>query len=92
MRLNIYQNQLEKIANLLINSLEEAILPNYPALFELKNAISKSENCLNTIMSGSGPSIFGLLNTCNPIINFLLPENKDIFIVKAINHGIIEQK
>lgn len=55
----IYRNVSDKISNLLNNHLESAILPNYPELQKIKNYLIQ-KGCKNTLMSGSGPCIFGI--------------------------------
>ena len=55
----IYENNHEKIAKLLNNNLEEAILRDYPEIREIKDYLIR-KGCKNALMSGSGPSVFGI--------------------------------
>lgn len=85
MILAIKRNNPEKIAKLLTNNLESAILKDYPEITDIKNFLLKN-GCLNALMSGSGPSVYGIYNT-----NFIFPKKSCIEIYKAttINHGVI---
>ncbi|MDB9313706.1 4-(cytidine 5'-diphospho)-2-C-methyl-D-erythritol kinase [Spirulina sp. CS-785/01] len=47
------------IAQHLHNDLEEVVLPAYPEVAKLREAFKQS-NALGTMMSGSGPTVFGL--------------------------------
>jgi len=55
----ICENNSDKIALLLNNHLEESILPNYPKIQEIKGYLIQ-KGCKNALMSGSGPSVFGI--------------------------------
>jgi len=44
---------------LLRNHLEDAIIPDYPEIQEIKNYLIQ-KGCKNALMSGSGPSVFGI--------------------------------
>lgn len=80
----IKQNSTEEISRLLINNLENAILPSYPQINELKTELKN--RCLNAIMSGSGPTVFGVLK--NDINNSELTKENECFTVHSINNGI----
>lgn len=49
------------IAGNLYNLLEVPVFINYPKLSELKNEVSKQEGCLGVLMSGSGATLFALM-------------------------------
>ena len=49
------------IAGNLYNLLEIPVFSNYPKLSELKNEVSKQEGCLGVLMSGSGATLFALM-------------------------------
>ena len=49
------------IAENLFNLLEIPVFTNYPNLSKLKNEVSKQEGCLGVLMSGSGPTLFALM-------------------------------
>lgn len=82
----IYQNNLTTIANLLNNHLEKAILPDYPEIQDIKNYLIK-KSCKNAIMSGSGPSVFGIYE--GEIIFSDINPDWEFFKVKTINFGVI---
>lgn len=49
------------IAENLFNLLEIPVFTNYPNLSKLKNEISEQEGCLGVLMSGSGATLFALM-------------------------------
>ena len=49
------------IASNLYNLLELPVFSNYPKLSELKTEVSKQEGCLGVLMSGSGATLFALM-------------------------------
>ena len=55
----ICENNSDKIALFLRNHLEDAIIPDYPEIQEIKNYLIQ-KGCKNALMSGSGPSVFGI--------------------------------
>ncbi len=58
----INENNIENIALFLSNDLEKVALGMYEQIQDIKNKLI-SIGCLNAIMSGSGPSVFGIYNT-----------------------------
>lgn len=52
---------LEKVAASMGNVLERVTVEDYPIIEEIKE-IMKEEGALNAMMSGSGPTVFGLFN------------------------------
>jgi len=69
MKAAIEENSPTKIAELLKNSLEDAILPDYPEVEEIKKYLMK-KGCINAVMSGSGPSVFGIFSASSEAIDF----------------------
>lgn len=57
----IEQNNLYQVAQRLENVLESVTLKEYPVLNEIK-AIMKNNGALGALMSGSGPTVFGLFD------------------------------
>ena len=58
--LNGLQNQdIEKIASSMGNVLEKVTIEDYPIIEEIKTAM-KEAGALNAMMSGSGPTVFGI--------------------------------
>ncbi|OGH95784.1 MAG: 4-(cytidine 5'-diphospho)-2-C-methyl-D-erythritol kinase [Candidatus Melainabacteria bacterium GWF2_32_7] len=92
---NAPKNQIKKenkilssqsFIKLLNNNLEEGILPDYPEIQEIKDYLIQ-KGCKNALMSGSGPSVFGIyegeidLSDARP--------DWECFKVKTIDFGII---
>lgn len=57
----IKESDLEGIVNRMGNVLEEVTIKEYPVIEEIKN-IMKKNGALNAMMSGSGPTVFGIFN------------------------------
>lgn len=55
----IESQDLNKLASLVYNVMEAVTIPEYPIVAEVKNTMLKN-GALNSIMSGSGPTVFGL--------------------------------
>ncbi len=53
------EENLQKIAASMGNVLENVTIQNYPVIEEIKNAM-KQAGALNAMMSGSGPTVFGI--------------------------------
>jgi 4-diphosphocytidyl-2-C-methyl-D-erythritol kinase len=81
----IEENNADKIANLLTNHLESSILPDYPEIVEIKNYLLK-KGCKNVLMSGSGPSVFGIYE--GEINFFDAKENWECFKVETVDFGV----
>lgn len=58
----ITRQDYAEIGKLLHNDLEKAVLPKYPTVAALKNAL-KAADTLGAMMSGSGPTVFALAET-----------------------------
>lgn len=56
---DIKEKDLQKIANHMGNVLESVTIPEYPIIAEIKDQMMKS-GAINAMMSGSGPTVFGL--------------------------------
>ncbi len=59
MILALKQKDLEGIATRLSNVLETVTIPNYPVIDEIKQQMSQT-GAMNSLMSGSGPTVFGI--------------------------------
>lgn len=57
----IEKQDLYGLAEKMENVLETVTIPNYPVVAEIKEQIQKS-GALNVLMSGSGPTVFGLFD------------------------------
>lgn len=60
----IRERELRKIASLMGNVLETVTIPRYPVIEALKEEM-KALGALNAMMSGSGPTVFGLFDDKN---------------------------
>lgn len=61
MTLAIKEQNLNKLSDLLYNVMEEVTVSEYPVIEKLKS-IMLENGALNSIMSGSGPTVFGLFD------------------------------
>ena len=59
---DIEAKDLPKIAADMGNILETVTIPNYPVIAQIKD-LMKEQGALNAMMSGSGPTVFGLFDT-----------------------------
>ncbi|MFH0702834.1 MAG: 4-(cytidine 5'-diphospho)-2-C-methyl-D-erythritol kinase [bacterium] len=85
----IKENNLEKIAFLLNNNLEKIILPDYIEVLNIKKYLIKN-GCINALMSGSGPSIFGLYTESVDLSKIIKKvEEFEIYKVTSIENGVI---
>jgi 4-diphosphocytidyl-2-C-methyl-D-erythritol kinase len=57
----IEEQDLYRLASLLYNVMEEVTVPEYPIIQQIKEMLIK-EGALNSIMSGSGPTVFALFD------------------------------
>ena len=57
----IEEENLEKIASSMGNVLELVTIDDYPIIEDIKNTM-KEEGALNAMMSGSGPTVFGIFS------------------------------
>jgi 4-diphosphocytidyl-2-C-methyl-D-erythritol kinase len=53
------EGDLQKIASSMGNVLENVTITDYPIIEDIKN-VMKEEGALNAMMSGSGPTVFGI--------------------------------
>lgn len=77
-------NNKQDIGQFLANDLERAIDKDYPQISQLKEYMLKL-GCKNALMSGSGSTVFGILD------EFIdLPEglNAECFLAESIDHGV----
>lgn len=86
MKQAISLNNSDKISELLNNHIEKAIFDDYPEIQKIKNYLIK-KGCKNALMSGSGPSVFGI---CDDKIDFAdAQKNWECFNVKTISCGAL---
>lgn len=58
----IYQGDLKKIGTIMENVLERVTINRYPVIREIKELLLK-EGAVGALMSGSGPTVFGMFET-----------------------------
>jgi len=58
----LYDQDITKVASRMGNVLEQVTIPVYPVIEQIKN-VMKEQGALNAMMSGSGPTVFGLYET-----------------------------
>lgn len=87
----IQWHNLYKIADLMGNVLETVTIPHYPIIEEIKNHM-KDHGALNAMMSGSGPTVFGLFDdkmiaeqACEALRESRLA--KTVFLTTMFNNG-----
>ena len=81
-----------KIGRLLYNDLERVVLPEYPAIAELKNRLLDQE-CIGAMMSGSGSTVFAIapdLDRAHQIAEAVKTDDLDIWIVKSLISSIFD--
>lgn len=84
-------HNLYKMADLMENVLETVTIPHYPVIEEIKNHM-KEYGALNAMMSGSGPTVFGLFDdkilaehACEALKESRLA--KTVFLTTVFNNG-----
>ncbi|MEE1191275.1 MAG: 4-(cytidine 5'-diphospho)-2-C-methyl-D-erythritol kinase [Blautia sp.] len=84
-------HNLYKMADLMENVLETVTIPRYPIIEEIKNHM-KEHGALNALMSGSGPTVFGLFDdkmlaehACEALKESRLA--KTVFLTTVFNNG-----
>lgn len=83
----VNSSNILQISSELKNDFEKVILPDYPILNEIKEKLI-CIGCLNSLMSGSGPSIFGIYKYDQEIDLSQFNESFDIFKAQAVPTGI----
>ena len=87
----IQWHNLYKLADLMGNVLETVTIPKYPVIQEIKDHM-KEHGALNAMMSGSGPTVFGLFDdkrtaeqACEALRSSHLA--KTVFLTTVFNNG-----
>lgn len=87
----IQWHNLNKIADCMGNVLETVTIPHYPVIQEIKDHM-KEHGALNAMMSGSGPTVFGLFddkataeNACEALRASRLA--RTVFLTTVFNNG-----
>ena len=82
-------NDLEMLACNICNVLEEVTIPDYPVVQEIK-VMMKKDGALNAMMTGSGPTVFGLFDSKEKAIEAVGHLNdsgilEQLFLAKFVN-------
>lgn len=87
----IEKGDIQNLAQNMVNVLETVTMKKYPIIFEIKNIMNEF-HALGSLMSGSGPTVFGLFkdfekaeNCYNRLRDYL----KEVYLVKTYNGGLI---
>lgn len=86
----IKRDDIKNLSLNMINVLENVTINMHPVIFEIKN-IMMDCNALGSIMSGSGPSVFGLFdnkNEAEKCYNRLRDYLKEVYFVKTFSGGV----
>ncbi len=84
----LQEDNPDKIASLLNNHLEQAIIPAYHEIGKLKAELLEC-GCKNALMSGSGSCVFGIFSGKVDLRG--LGPGYEVFTSESISHGVIEQ-
>ncbi|MBD2138595.1 4-(cytidine 5'-diphospho)-2-C-methyl-D-erythritol kinase [Anabaena sp. FACHB-1237] len=91
----IYNHNIGEIAHQLHNDLEKVVLPAYPQVLRLRELFAAQPQVLNTMMSGSGPSVFAIVESASQAeivkqkIRSAIPDpDLELFTTHTIEHGI----
>jgi len=74
----------------LYNDLEKVVVPKYPEVGELKKKLVQM-GCLQSEMSGSGPTVFGMAKdegSAQKIFNEIKKEYPQSFLVRSVSSGL----
>ncbi|GAX34827.1 4-(cytidine 5'-diphospho)-2-C-methyl-D-erythritol kinase [Nodularia sp. NIES-3585] len=84
-----------EIAQKLHNDLERVVLPAYPQVLQLRELFATQAGVLGTMMSGSGPTVFALVESEEQAqavklqMRAAIPdEDLELFVTRTITHGI----
>ncbi|MBD2356615.1 4-(cytidine 5'-diphospho)-2-C-methyl-D-erythritol kinase [Tolypothrix sp. FACHB-123] len=83
------------IAQKMHNDLERVVLPEYPQVLQLRELFAAQDGVLGTMMSGSGPSVFALVESQpqaeivkQKIRDAIPDEDLELFVTRTTSHGI----
>jgi 4-diphosphocytidyl-2-C-methyl-D-erythritol kinase len=84
-----------KIVQELHNDLEKVVLPAYPQVLQLRELFASQAGVLGTMMSGSGPSVFAIVESqaqgeiVRQRVGEAIPDQDlELFVTRTIKHGI----
>jgi 4-diphosphocytidyl-2-C-methyl-D-erythritol kinase len=83
------------IGKTIYNDLEKVVLTSYPKVLELRELFASQAEVLGTMMSGSGPSVFAIVESPaqgelvkNKIRSQIPDPDLELFVTKTITNGI----
>lgn len=86
----IKYNDIKMLAASMVNVLENVTIKEYPVIYEIKN-IMLEFGALGSLMSGSGPTVFGIFEEKADAIrcyNRLRDYIKEVFVVNTVDRGV----
>ena len=84
------ENNIRLLSKKMYNVLEEVTKEKYPVIKEIEK-IMLDNNALGSMMSGSGPTVFGIYETredAEKCKNILLEKFKQVYVVKSHEEGV----
>ena len=91
----ILNKDTREIAQKLHNDLERVVLAAYPQVLQLRELFATQPGVLGTMMSGSGPTVFALVESeaqaqaVKLQMRAAIPdEDLELFVTRTITHGI----
>ncbi|QSJ20737.1 4-(cytidine 5'-diphospho)-2-C-methyl-D-erythritol kinase [Nostoc sp. UHCC 0702] len=91
----IFEQDTAEIAQKLHNDLERVVLPAYPQVLQLRELFANQQGVLGTMMSGSGPTVFALVESEQQaqtvklnIREAISSEDLELFVTRTTTHGI----
>jgi 4-diphosphocytidyl-2-C-methyl-D-erythritol kinase len=81
-----------KIGRLLYNDLERVVLPEYPAIADLKSKLLEQE-CIGAMMSGSGSTVFAIApdsDRAHQIAESIKTDEIDVWVTKSLPRSIFD--
>ena len=84
------ENKIQQVADNMYNVLEEVTRERYPVIEEIEKIMMEND-ALGSMMSGSGPTVFGLYinrEDAENCKNKLLKKFSQVYIVKSHNKGV----
>jgi 4-diphosphocytidyl-2-C-methyl-D-erythritol kinase len=86
----IEERNIKSLAENMVNVLETVTIKKYPIISEIKKTMVEF-NALGSLMSGSGPSVFGLFNSrdaAERCFNRLKNDLKEVYLIKTFDQGV----
>jgi 4-diphosphocytidyl-2-C-methyl-D-erythritol kinase len=77
-------NKKQDVSNLMVNDLERAIDADYPKIGEIREYLL-SIGCKAAMMSGSGSTVFGIIDKDIEVPSY---PDAECFIAESVNHGV----